>query len=199
LAAQKASHMLKVKTIIAPPQPSLSLVAQNVNIPVFCQHVDDVQAGQSTGFFVPDLAKSYGASGSILNHSEHRLDYYTISKLIQRLSELNMVSVVCARTSSEAAELARLSPNFIAIEPPELIGSRKAVSKENPKVILDSVKLVSEYSKATGVICGAGIVDKSDVRSALDLGVKGILVASGIIKANSWYDKISELGSGFLE
>ena len=168
-------------------------------VPVFCQHVDDVQAGQSTGFFVPDLAKSYGASGSILNHSEHRLDYYSISKLIQRLSELNMVSVVCARTSSEAAELARLSPNFIAIEPPELIGSRKAVSKENPKVILDSVKLVSEYSKATGVICGAGIVDKSDVRSALDLGVKGILVASGIIKANSWYDKISELGSGFLE
>ena len=121
--------MLKVKTIIAPPQPSLSLVAQNVNIPVFCQHVDDVQAGQSTGFFVPDLAKSYGASGSILNHSEHRLDYYTISKLIQRLRELNMVSVLCARTSSEAAELARLSPNFIAIEPPELIGSRKAVSK----------------------------------------------------------------------
>ena len=198
LAAQQASHILKVKTIVAPPQPTLSLVAQNVNIPVFCQHVDDVQAGQSTGFFVPDLAKSYGASGSILNHSEHRLDYYTIGNLIQRLTKLNMVSVVCARTSREAAELARFSPNFVAIEPPELIGSGKAVSKENPKVILDTVKLVSEYSKETGVICGAGIVDKSDVRSALDLGVKGILVASGIIKANSWYDKISELSLGFL-
>jgi triosephosphate isomerase len=190
--------MLKVKTIVAPPQPSLSLVAKKVNIPVFCQHVDDVLAGQSTGFFVPDLAKSYGASGSILNHSEHRLDYYTIGNLIQRLTKLNMVSVVCARTSREAAELARFSPNFVAIEPPELIGSGKAVSKENPKVILDTVKLVSEYSKETGVICGAGIVDKSDVLSALDLGVKGILVASGIIKANSWYDKISELSLGFL-
>jgi triosephosphate isomerase len=198
LAAQKASDILKVKTVIAPPQPSLSLVAQKVNIAVFCQHVDDVQAGQSTGYFVPDLAKSFGASGSILNHSEHRLDYNTIGNLIQRLRKLDMVSVVCARTSSEAAELARLSPSFIAIEPPELIGSAKAVSKENPKVILDSVKLVSEYSKSIGVICGAGIVDKSDVRSALDLGVKGILVASGIIKANSWYDKISELSSGFL-
>jgi triosephosphate isomerase len=177
--------MLKVKTIVAPPQPSLSLVAKKVNIPVFCQHVDDVLAGQSTGFFVPDLAKSYGASGSILNHSEHRLDYYTIGNLIQRLTKLNMVSVVCARTSREAAELARFSPNFVAIEPPELIGSGKAVSKENPKVILDTVN-------------GAGIVEKSDVLSALDLGVKGILVASGIIKANSWYDKISELSLGFL-
>ena len=198
LAAQRASHVMKVKTIVAPPQPSLSLVAQNVNIPVFCQHVDDVQAGQSTGFFVPDVAKSFGAAGSILNHSEHRLDYNTIGNLIERLRKLNMVSVVCARTSSEAAELARLNPNYIAVEPPELIGSGKAVSKENPKVILDSVKLVSEHSKSTGVICGAGIMDKSDVRSAFDLGVKGILVASGVIKANSWYDKISELSSGFL-
>ena len=198
MAAKKAAHTLKVKTVLAPPQPSLSLVAQNVNIPVFCQHVDDMQAGQSTGFFIPELARSFGASGSLLNHSEHRLDYQTIRSLVQRLTKLDMVSVVCARTANEAAQLARLNPSFVAIEPPELIGSGKAVSKENPKVIVDTVKLVSEYSDLTRVICGAGIVDKSDVRTALDLGVKGILVASGIIKAKSWYDKISELSSGIL-
>jgi triosephosphate isomerase len=109
-----------------------------------------------------------------------------------------MTSVVCARTSIEAAELVKLSPSFIAIEPPELIGSGRAVSKETPKTILDCVNLVSEYSKSTEVICGAGIVDKSDVRSALNLGAKGILVASGIIKATCWYEKILELGSGFV-
>ena len=191
--------MLKVKTVVAPPPPSLSLVAQNLDIPVFCQHLDDMQAGQSTGFFIPELARSFGASGSILNHSEHRLEYQTIRRLVQTLRKLDMVSVVCARTPDEAAELARLNPNFIAIEPPELIGSGKAVSKENPKVILDTVKLVSANSESTRVICGAGIVDKSDVRSAVDLGVIGILVASGIVKAKSWYEKILELGSGLLE
>jgi triosephosphate isomerase (TIM) len=190
--------MLKVKTVVAPPPPSLSLVAQNLDIPVFCQHLDDMQAGQSTGFFIPELARSFGASGSILNHSEHRLEYQTIRHLVQTLRKLDMVSVVCARTPDEAAELARLNPNFIAIEPPELIGSGKAVSKENPKVILDTVKLVSANSESTRVICGAGIVDKSDVRSAVDLGVIGILVASGIVKAKSWYEKILELGSGLL-
>jgi triosephosphate isomerase len=199
MAAQKAAHMLKVKTVVAPPPPSLSLVAQNLDIPVFCQHLDDMQAGQSTGFFIPELARSFGASGSILNHSEHRLEYQTIRSLVQTLRKLDMVSVVCARTPDEAAELARLNPNFIAIEPPELIGSGKAVSKENPKVILDTVKLVSANSESTRVICGAGIVDKSDVRSAVDLGVIGILVASGIVKAKSWYEKILELGSGLLE
>jgi triosephosphate isomerase len=199
MAAQKAAHMLKVKTVVAPPPPSLYLVAQNLDIPVFCQHLDDMQAGQSTGFFIPELARSFGASGSILNHSEHRLEYQTIRSLVQTLRKLDMVSVVCARTPDEAAELARLNPNFIAIEPPELIGSGKAVSKENPKVILDTVKLVSANSESTRVICGAGIVDKSDVRSAVDLGVIGILVASGIVKAKSWYEKILELGSGLLE
>jgi triosephosphate isomerase len=199
MAAQKAAHMLKVKTVVAPPPPSLSLVAQNLDIPVFCQHLDDMQAGQSTGFFIPELARSFGASGSILNHSEHRLGYQTIRSLVQTLRKLDMVSVVCARTPDEAAELARLNPNFIAIEPPELIGSGKAVSKENPKVILDTVKLVSANSESTRVICGAGIVDKSDVRSAVDLGVIGILVASGIVKAKSWYEKILELGSGLSE
>ena len=199
MAAQKVAHMLKVKTVVAPPPPSLSLVAQNLDIPVFCQHLDDMQAGQSTGFFIPELARSFGASGSILNHSEHRLEYRTIRSLVQTLRKLDMVSVVCAGTPDEAAELARLNPNFIAIEPPELIGSGKAVSKENPKVILDTVKLVSENSDSTRVICGAGIVDKSDVRSAVDLGVIGILVASGIVKAKSWYEKILELGSGLLE
>lgn len=191
--------MLKIKTVVAPPPPSLSLVAQNLDIPVFCQHLDDMQAGQSTGFFIPELARSFGASGSILNHNEHRLEYQTIRRLVQTLRKLDMDSVVCARTPDEAAELARLNPNFIAIEPPELIGSGKAVSKENPKVILDTVKLVTANSESTRVICGAGIVDKSDVRSAVDLGVIGILVASGIVKAKSWYEKILELGSGLLE
>jgi triosephosphate isomerase len=40
-------------------------------------------------------------------------------------------------------------------------------------------------------------MDKNDVRSAIELGVDGILVASGIIMASSWSEKITELASGF--
>jgi triosephosphate isomerase len=47
------------------------------------------------------------------------------------------------------------------------------------------------------MICGAGITDKSDVTSALQLGADGILVASSIVKATSWSEKISDLASGF--
>jgi triosephosphate isomerase len=199
LAAQKAAKTLNVEIVVAPPQPSIAIVKQNVDIPVFCQHIDDAKGGQSTGFFIPEMARSYGAAGSIINHSEHRLSYVVISNLVQRLKQLSMTSVVCAQTPKEVAELAKLNPDFIAIEPPELIGSGKAVSKESPKIIQDSIKSAAENSKYTKLICGAGIVDQSDVTAALQLGVEGILVASGIIKSNSWYEKILELGSAFTK
>lgn len=192
-AAQTAAGKTGKEIIIAPPQPSLALVCKSVDIPVICQHVDDAQEGSTTGFFVPEIAKSYGASGSLINHSEHRVDMTVIKSLVERLEALKMTSIVCARTVDEVAKIALLEPDFIAIEPPELIGSGRAVSKENPAIITDSIKAAGKKSK---VICGAGIVEKEDVEKAIELGSQGILVASGIVKAKSWQDKISELAQG---
>ena len=55
--------MLKINIVISPPQPAIALVTKNVRIPVFCQHIDDTPLGQSTGFIVPDIVKTYGISG----------------------------------------------------------------------------------------------------------------------------------------
>jgi triosephosphate isomerase len=90
-------------------------------------------------------------------------------------------------------EISVFGPDFIAIEPPELIGSGRAVSKENPAIITRSIEAAGSRSR---VICGAGITDKGDVRAAIKLGSKGILIASGVVKANSWEHKIAELASG---
>jgi triosephosphate isomerase len=117
--------------------------------------------------------------------------------LVSVFRDLQMVSIVCVRTPEEAGIIAKFNPNFIAIEPPELIGSGKAVSKENPSIVTNSITAVAAESQTSKVICGAGIVDKADVESALSLGAQGILVASGIIKASSWADKIYELAAGF--
>jgi|RhiMethySRZTD1v2_1073278.scaffolds.fasta_scaffold03551_6 triosephosphate isomerase len=187
-----------IQLVVAPSQPALALVKQNVNIPVFAQHLDYAEAGSTTGYFIPEMARSFGAEGSLLNHSEHRIDKLdNIQGLVDRLRSLQMVSVVCARTASEVSTLARFEPDYIAIEPPELIGSGKAVSRENPSIVTDSINAAARMSQNVRVICGAGITDANDVSSALKLGAVGILVASGIIKATSWIDKITELASGF--
>jgi triosephosphate isomerase len=192
-AAQKVAHKLKVEIILAPPQPSLALVAKSVTLPIFSQHVDGEKDGATTGYYVPEVAKSYGAVGSLVNHSEHRIEMKSIAATVERLRALDMISVVCARTPHEVMEISVFEPDYVAIEPPELIGSGKAVSKENPAIITKSIEASGSRTK---VICGAGIMDKSDVKAAIKLGSRGILVASGVIKAKSWEDKIAELASG---
>jgi triosephosphate isomerase len=192
-AAEQVALKLGVEIVLAPPQASIALVAKSVDMPVVCQHVDDASEGSTTGFVVPEIAKMYGASGSLINHSEHRVDMQVIKSLVKRLRALSMTSIVCAHTPAEVAELSTFSPDFIAIEPPELIGSGRAVSKENPAIISNSIKAAGGRSR---IICGAGITDKSDVEKAIELGSEGILVASGVVKAASWQDKISELAQG---
>jgi triosephosphate isomerase len=192
-AAQAVARKLKVEIVLAPPQPALATIAKSVKVPVICQHVDDEKLGSSTGYFVPEIAKSYGAKGSLINHSEHRIEIKHIASLVERLRGLRMTSIVCAREPWEVMEISVFQPDFIAIEPPELIGSGRAVSSENPQIITRSIKAAGSRSK---VICGAGITGKNDVTKAIELGALGILVASGIIKANSWAAKIAELAAG---
>ena len=195
--AKNISNSNNVEIMIAPPQNSLFYLSQFVKLPLICQHIDDEKLGATTGFIIPELAKSYGASGSLINHSEHRIEYEVIQNLVERLRQLQMTSIVCAPSSQDVGKFARLHPDMIAIEPPELIGTGKAVSKVNPSIITESVKEASRHSENIKVICGAGIVDKTDIQSAINLGSQGILLASGLIKSDAWQDKLIELCEGF--
>jgi len=192
-SARRVAEKLRVEVVLAPPHPVLALIAKEIKIPIICQHVDDEKMGPSTGFTVPEIVKSYCAIGSLINHSEHRIEMNSIARLVERLRMLGMTSIVCAQGPQEVVEISSFEPDFIAIEPPELIGSGRAVSKENPTVITKSIEGAGSRSR---VICGAGISDRDDVSKAMKLGSQGILVASGVIKANSWEKKITELASG---
>ena len=116
--AKDISNSNKVQIMLAPPQNCLFYLSQSIKLPLICQHIDDEKIGATTGFIIPELAKSYGAAGSLINHSEHRIEHTHIQNLVERLRQLNMTSIVCAATSKEVGELARLQPNMIAIEPP---------------------------------------------------------------------------------
>jgi len=194
-AAEYVADRSRVKIVVAPPPGSLAVVASNVRIPVFAQHLDNSNLGNATGFMVPEIARSYGVAGSLINHSEHRLSPKLIERLVARLRSLNMISVVCARTPIEVRKFAAFDPDYIAIEPPKLIGTGIAVSKAKPSVITRSIDAVNDVNRDVSVICGAGIVDGSDVSAAIRLGSRGILVASGIVKASNWKAKIQELAN----
>lgn len=189
--AEKISKKYKTKIAIAPPQHLIGLVARS-SIPIFAQHVDVSKVGSTTGFVVPELLKKSKVNGSIVNHSEHRISSKDISYLIAKLRELKMTSILCVKDVAEAKKYSKLNPDYIAIEPPELIGSGKAVSKEKPDLITKAVNAVRDAQNNTKLLCGAGIVSGEDVSAALDLGSEGILVASGIVKAKNWNKIIDE-------
>jgi triosephosphate isomerase (TIM) len=183
--------------------PAFSVFYLSSNFPrlqILTQHLDDAKPGSTTGYLVPKIAKISGAKGSLINHSEHRLDFTVIEILVRTLRDLGMKSVVCAQDEAEVEMFAKLEPDFVAIEPPELIGSGKAVSKARPELITDSLQALKRGSagkREATLLCGAGIVEPQDVSTAVRLGANGILVASGVIKANDWRATIQALGDAF--
>ena len=188
---EKISKKYKIKIAVAPPQHLVGLVSKS-SIPIISQHVDVSKIGSTTGFVVPELLKKSGVNGSLINHSEHRISSKEIALLVLKLRDLKMISILCVKDVAEVKKYAKLNPDYIAIEPPELIGSGKAVSKEKPDLIIKAVNAVKSAKNNTRLLCGAGIVSGEDVSKASELGSQGILVASGIIKAKSWTKMITE-------
>ena len=195
--AELVSKKYKIKIAIAPPQHLLSQVTK-YSIPILAQHVDNTKIGSTTGFVIPELIKKSGVKGSLINHSEHRIPSKEIAQLVPKLKKLKMTSVVCVKNVAEAKKYVRLNPDYIAIEPPELIGTGKAVSKERPELITNAVIAVKKAKNKTKLLCGAGIVSGEDVAKSIELGSTGILVASGIVKAKNWKKIIEEFAKAML-
>jgi triosephosphate isomerase len=193
-AAKKVSKKYKASILIAPPDPMIGGTAKI--IPTLSQHLDPFEPGAHTGALLPKELKELGVIGSLINHSEKRIPIDDIKKCIEVCKQYRLVSVVCAQSSDEAGELAQFKPDFIAIEPPELIGGDVSVSTSKPEVIRDSVRKVKEISPSTSLLCGAGVKTGEDVRKAIKLGAKGVLVASGVVKSVNVEKSMEDLIKG---
>jgi triosephosphate isomerase len=192
-AAEKVAKELGVNIAVAPNHLELALVAQSVEIPVYAQGADVETPGAYTSHVAVDNIKAAGASGVILNHSEAPLRLNDLAKLIARAKAVGLDVVTCAPDPRTSLAAAALGPHAVAVEPPELIGTGRAVSKYKPETVVETVRLVSTHFPDVAVITGAGIESGEDVEAALRLGTKGVLLASAAVKAKDHYQKIVEL------
>ncbi len=182
-AAQLVAKESGVTIGIAPSYIDLHPLAHHFTIPIYAQHVDGFEPGAHTGHVTADSIKLAGAVGSLVNHSERRLTLAEIEGSVRALQAQKLVAVVCTNNEMTSAASAALSPEYVAIEPPELIGSGVSVSKANPEIIKRSVALVHEINPKTKVLTGAGIQSGECVKIAVDLGTDGVLLASSVVKA----------------
>ena len=169
-------------------------IKSELGMEVMVQHVDGLVEGAKSGAITIEQAKITGAIGSLLNHSEKRLKPGQIKSILGGFPD-DFKSVVCVQTLGQTLRWAgKISPTMIAYEPKELIGNKeKSVATEKPEVIW---KMVDLYGKIP-VLVGAGIHSTEDVKIALSLGAKGILVASDVVTAKDPEKELTKLTEGF--
>ena len=185
--ADRVSRETRISICVAPQFTDIALVAREVEIPVFAQHIDPIKPGSHTGYVLADAVKEAGAVGTLINHSERQLKLSEIDAAIKIAQEKGLISLVCANNHTTSAAVAALKPDIVAVEPPELIGTGISVSKAKPEVIESTIRLVREINPTVTVLCGAGVSDGEDVAAALRLGTDGVLVASAVVKAKDPY------------
>ncbi len=195
-ACEEASKETGASIVICPQQVQLALIAKQSKIPVFAQSVDAVDPGSQTGWVTLQSIKAVGASGTLVNHSEHRLRLAEIEWIVSKSREMDLATCVCTNNVPVSMAAAAVSPDFVAVEPPELIGTGIAVSKADPQIVRNSVNAVKKVNKKVVVLCGAGITTGDDVKAAIELGSEGVLLASGVIKAKDPKAAILDLCRG---
>jgi triosephosphate isomerase len=193
---EKVAKETNITIAVAVQPADIYRVSHSVSIPVFTQHIDEVEFGSYTGSVLAECVKENGAVGTLLNHSEKRLRLDILEKAISRAKEVGLVTVVCANDPTTGKAIATFDCDFVAVEPPELIGGDISVSTAKPEVITDSIYKICNGVKCNRVLVGAGVKTMEDVKKAIELGASGILLASGVTKVENPESVLREMVNG---
>lgn len=179
--------------IVAVPQVADLRNCVETGADCWVQHIDPVEPGKATGWITVEDVEEAGARGTLLNHSEHKLEPMTLEKTMQLVGNMAFEACICAGSPAEAEMVASYGPDFIAYEPPELIGSdERSVASERSDIIEEVLKKVN-----LPVLIGAGVKSAGDVKVGLRFGAKGILVSSHVVLAEDQERVLRELALAF--
>ena len=183
LICDEIAENSKALIIICVQPTDIYRIKQHVSIPVFAEHIDPLDPGSHTGKIIPHAIKDAGAEGTLINHSENRLRVDIIEESVNSAKKYGLKTIVCANDAIIGQALYSMKPDFIAVEPPELIGGNVSVSNAKPEIIKDAVHRIGKIGGEHHLLVGAGVKNAKDVKRCLELGAQGVLLASGVTKA----------------
>jgi len=192
----EVAHSTGASIVICPPVTECYRFMKEVKIPVWSQSAEAYEPGGQTGHVTLEMLKSVGCVGTLVNHSENRLRIADIEYLVAKGKKLGMETCVCTNNTPVSAACGVLEPDFVAVEPPELIGGDISVTTANPEVVSGTVNAIKKYNPKVKVLTGAGVKNGKDVRKAIELGTDGVLLASGVVKAKDPKSALLDLVSG---
>lgn len=185
----------KLKIIIGIQTADIYRVSSQVDIPIFSQHIEPIEPGRYTGWQTANAIKKAGAKGVFLNHSEHQYsDYNKLEQALKIAKANNLEVLVFADNLKNSLLIDRFNPDYIALEEPTLVSGNKAMV-DVPE-LKEEIEKFSKSIKSVPII-GAGIKTPSDVKESLKLGIKGIAISSGIVKAKDPKKALQDLARVF--
>ncbi len=193
--AEEVSLQTHVPVIICVQATDIYKLANTVSIPIFAQHIDTIEPGKHTGFISVLAVKENGASGVMINHSEHRIGDDAIRETMQIAKNYNLHTLLCVENAMEAKRLISTMPDMVALEEPSLIGTGNSIV-DNP-LGKQKVQECISFNLPTKLLVGAGVMDRHDVQASLELKAAGVLIASGYDLADNPKDVLTDLCKGF--
>ncbi len=195
ITCQEVFNTYHIPIILCVQATDIFKVTQSVSLPVYAQHIDPYEPGKHTGYVSALAIRQNGALGVMINHSEHRIGMELIQKNIAAAKSEGLKTLVCVENALEAETVDHFNPDMIALEDPVLIGGTVSIVA-NPEGKQKVEEFVSKHLQALPLV-GAGVKDKEDVAVSLQLGAKGVLLASGVTLAPDPKTVLSNLCEGF--
>ncbi|MFC1627167.1 triose-phosphate isomerase [Patescibacteria group bacterium] len=189
---KKVASETQVPIIPAAQAFDIYRIKKEVDIEVWAQHLDPIDPGRHFGWLSPYAAKQAGATGVVINHLEHEIDFEIIKSVVEKCKQYDLKTLVIVDTVDLAEKVNQLKPDYLAYENAELIGGPVAMIDHDPEGTKQVVKLAS-----MPVIVGAGIKTKEHVQKTIKIGGSGVILASAVVKADDQQAALNELASGF--
>lgn len=180
-------------TIIPVAQPTdIYRIKKELDIEVWAQHMDPIDPGKNMGWLSPYSLKEAGATGVVINHSEHKTNDENVKKILSKAKEYKLKNVVIGFDPETVIKYDSWNPDYISYEKEESIGTGESMVKTEE----ENIKKLASVLKSPFII-GAGISTGEDIKRAIQLGAKGVILASRFVLAENPEEKLRELVGGF--
>ncbi|PJA56042.1 triose-phosphate isomerase, partial [Candidatus Roizmanbacteria bacterium CG_4_9_14_3_um_filter_33_18] len=81
---KKISEETGVKIVPAVQPTDIYRVKKELGIEVWAQHMDPIEPGKNMGWLSPYALKEAGATGVVINHSEHKMSDDMVKKTLDK-------------------------------------------------------------------------------------------------------------------
>ena len=195
-AADQAAKDTGLPIIFTCPYADVRMIRENTeNIIVCVQSMDPLTPGRGMGHVLPESLKEAGADAVFLNHAENPKTLSDLYACIRRAAELDMTSIVCADSITEAKAVACMNPDVVLAEPTDLIGTGQVADDAYTMEAIDQVRKVNPDVL---VVVASGVSTAEDCYNMIRLGADGTGGTSGILNAPSPAGRIREMAEAIV-